>query len=219
MSGKVTALSMAEGSPDFKMDVSIVFGGNVERHCILRTTFDRLGVWRAKYGGFGISPFEDSNGVMKKEAAIIENEVWVFGIDSTKPDDIVASVQIASKWFDLPASDFLKDIYVKNLNAESEDVMSAKALIDANKKLYKGVSEAIKIAAAKLAIRGEVNLWVISSNLNYKIPKSDLHSSLRDGGADMVGVAKNQYLIKSGSNDGNRSDKIKTNLHLAKFFI
>lgn len=225
-----TAMGMAEGSPKYAMDVSMVFGGKAERDKVLRTTFDPLEAWEAKYTDVNASPFTHNHHATIKDAAIIKNpatkmdEVWVFGIDSTKANDIVTAVQIAAEWFDTPAGDFLQNIYIKNLNAEREHEIRSKAglqaLVRANKKLYTGVSDAIREAAQKLRIRGELNLWVVSSNVNEKIPKEDLHDALRDGGASAVGVAKKPFDIRSGSNDGTSYGMIKkTNLHMARFNV
>ena len=96
------AMSMAEGHPRYAMDVSMVFGGKTERDRVLRTTFDQLGVWKTKYADVGISKYEPEKYVTFKEAATIINpatkkeEIWVFGIDSTKADDIVTAVEIAT---------------------------------------------------------------------------------------------------------------------------
>ena len=212
-----SAMSMAEGNPLYKMDVSVVFGGNEEREHVLRTSFDRISVWKSKYVGVNMSPFESRHRTMVKEAAMIDNEVWVFGINSTLSNDIVTAVEIAAEKFKVPPANFLRNIYVKNLNAEGENEMSNKALVDANKSLYKGVCKAIHEAAQKLNAKGELNLWVISSNINSKIPKRELHDSLKQGGADAVGVAKKVYQMESGNNEGTRKALVKTNLHLARF--
>ncbi|RYZ92557.1 MAG: hypothetical protein EOO68_22580 [Moraxellaceae bacterium] len=224
------AMSMAEGHPRYAMDVSMVFGGKTDRDRVLRTTFDQLGVWKSKYTDVSISKYEPKKYVTFKEAATINNpatkkeEVWVFGIDSTNADDIVTAVQIAADKYETSPGDFLRNIYVKNLNAEREHQIlhqgGLQALVNANKKLYTGVSDAIRKAARKLCISGELNLWVVSSNVNEKIPKTDLHNALREGGAEAVGVAKKPFEMRSGSNDGKGAALIKsTNLHLAKFRV
>jgi len=56
---------------------------------------------------------------------------------------------------------------------------------------------------------------VFSSNLNHKIPKDDLHDALKIGGASGVKTDDHVYDIWSGSNDGIRQQRFKTNLHLA----
>ncbi|HMY41018.1 MAG TPA: hypothetical protein PK011_16965 [Marinagarivorans sp.] len=225
------AMSMAEGHPRYAMDVSMVFGGKTERDRVLRTTFDQLGVWKTKYADVGISKYEPEKYVTFKEAATIINpatkkeEIWVFGIDSTKADDIVTAVEIATDKYKTPPGDFLRNIYIKNLNAEREHEIrhqgGLQALVNANKKLYTGVSDAIREAARKLRITGELNLWVVSSNVNEKIPKTDLHNALREGGAEAVGVAKKPFDMRSGANEGKGAAALikGTNLHLAKFRV
>jgi hypothetical protein len=80
--------------------------------------------------------------------------------------------------------------------------------------------EIFSAAAQKLGVSGELNLWVVSSNVNEKIPKMELHDALRDGGAEAVGVAKKPFDMRSGNNDGSGAALIKsTNLHLAKFRV
>lgn len=224
------AMSMAESNPRYTMDVSMIFGGKTERDRVLRTSFEPLPVWKLRYADVNTSPYMPKHHATVKDAAIIINpvtqkeEVWVFGIDSTKANDVVTAVQIAAERYETSAGDFLRNIYVKNLNVEREHEIrhqsGLQALVHANKKLYTGVSEAIREAARKLGIHGELNLWVVSSNENEKIPKSDLHNALRDGGAEAVGVAKKPFAMRSGSNDGKSYALIKsTNLHLAKFRV
>lgn len=172
-----------------------------------------------KYVGVSKSPFERRIDSIVKKAAIIEKEVWVYGINSTLSGDIVAAVKIASEWHDVSPQSFMRNIYVKNLNAEDEHTMSNPALIQANKKLYTDVSLAIQAAAKILKVSGEIDFWIMSNNLNPKIPKSDLHDALRQGGAAGVAVAKRKYRYTSGSNDGLDARLIVTNLHLGKFKV
>lgn len=212
------ALTIAEGDLKYKTDVSLAFGGtSVERRHILRTSLDTLGVWKAKYVKTNISPFDARLKTVFKEAAIIDQEVWVFGIDSTKSQDIVAAVGIACKWYKVTPDQILGDTYIKNLNVEHANDMGNEALVAANKKLYASVSCALVEAARSLNVTGELNLWVISSSRNHKIPEKDLHDSLRAGGAESVDVDPTPYNFYSGSNNGLFKARIDTNLHLAKF--
>ena len=94
--------------------------------------------------------------------------------------------------------------------------MGDQALVAAKKKLYSGVCLAITEAARILGVRNVLNLWVISSNLNKKIPAEDLHNALREGGASAVTTDTQQHKYVSGSNDGLFQLPFKTNLHLAK---
>lgn len=211
------ALTIAEGDNQYKVDVSLAFGGNrIEKRFVLRTSLDQLSVWKAKYVKTNISPFDAKLKTIVKEAAIIDKEVWVFGIDSTKPQDIVAALEIATRWYKVSADKILSDVYVKNLNTELENTMGEQALVTANKKLYSGVCSALAEAARILGVKNVLNLWVISSNINQKIPATDLHDALREGGADSVETDSAPHKYISGSNDGLLRRSFKTNLHLAK---
>ena len=213
------AMSMAEGDPRYKMDVSLVFGEAKNRERVLRTSFDTMDAWTKKYFKINKLPFERKINTVTKQAAVIDKEVWVYNIDSTLSSDIAAAIQIAAQWYDVSPEHFIRNIYVKNLNAESEHLMSKVALVQANKGLYTGVSSAIQDAARMLNLSGEINFWVMSNNFNPKIPKEELHQSLRDGGAIGTAVAKKRYKYISGSNDGENSQMLITNLHLAKFKV
>jgi hypothetical protein len=214
------ALTVAEGNHLYKTDVSLSFGGSkVQKNFVLRTTLDQMGVWKAKYVNTNVSPFEAHIKTVVKDAAIIDKEVWVFGIDSTQSADIVAAVKIACTWYKVGADKILNDVYVKNLNAEHESTMGSQALVNANKKLYASTCTALIDAAKQLNVKGNLNLWVISSNINEKIPQESLYESLRTGGATSVELDPNPYALLSGSNDGKRKALIKTNLHLAKLSI
>ncbi|MGM8227839.1 hypothetical protein ACSV5M_14730 [Cellvibrio sp. ARAG 10.3] len=214
------AMTIAEGDLRFKVDVSVVFGGGAAaKKYVLRTTLDSIGVWKAKYVKVNTSPFQGRVKTTLKDAAIIDKEVWVFNVDATRSVDVVAAIEIAMKVYQVPAADIIRDIYVKNLNIESENLMESQAKVRANKALYKNTCNAIREAAEKLGVRGEINLWVFSSNVNPKIPQQDLHQSLNEGGARSVATDELQYKIWSGSNDGERAERFKTNLHLAKFTL
>jgi len=214
------ALTVAEGNHLYKTDVSLAFGGSkIQKNYVLRTTLDQMSVWKAKYVKTNVSPFEAQIKTVVKEAGIIDKEVWVYGIDSTKSSDIVAAVQIACNWYKVGADKILNDVYVKNLNAEHESSMGSQALVNANKKLYAGTCTALIEAARQLNVKGSLNLWVISSIVNEKIPQESLYESLSSGGATSVELDPNPHSLLSGSNDGKRKALIKTNLHLAKLSI
>lgn len=211
------AMTIAEGDVKYKVDVSLAFGGNcIEKRYVLRTSLDQLSVWKTKYVKTNMSPFQAKLKTTLKEAAIIDKEVWVFGIDSTKAQDIVAAIQIAAGWYKVGADKILSDVYVKNLNAEHGETMGDQALVSANKKLYSGVCKALIEAAQMLGVKSALNLWVISANINPKIPAEDLHSALKESGASSVETDSFPHKYISGSNDGALRRNIKTNLHLAK---
>ena len=212
------ALTIAEGDAKHKTDVSLAFGGSrIDKQFVLRTSLDQLSVWKAKYVKEAMSPFSAQLKTVVKEAAIIDKEVWVFGVDSTKAQDIATAVGIACQWYKVTPEKFFSDVYVKNLNVEHENEMGDQARVDANKKLYAKVSAAIAEAARSLGVKGILNLWVISSVINHKIPGKDLHESLKDGGANSVELDPVPHRYYSGSNDARFKAKIDTNLHLAKF--
>jgi hypothetical protein len=214
------ALTIAEGDVQYKTDVSLAFGGSrIEKRFVLRTSLDSLSVWKAKYVTTNMSPFDAKLKTIVKEAAIIDKEVWVFGIDSTKPTDIVAAIEIAKRWYKVGADKLISDVYVKNLNAEQENPMGEQALVNANKELYSGVCAALVEAARLLGVKDTLNLWVISANVNPKIPAADLHDALRQGGAKSVETDPYPHKYISGSNDGQLRRSFKTNLHLAKLSI
>src|SRR6187431_1447348 len=98
------ALTIAEGDSQYKVDVSLAFGGNrVEKRFVLRTSLDQLSVWKTKYVKTNMSPFDAKLKTIVKEAAIIDKEVWVFGVDSTKAQDILAALEIATRWYKVSA--------------------------------------------------------------------------------------------------------------------
>lgn len=211
------ALTVAEGDFRYKVDVSLAFGGSrIEKQYVLRTSLDALSVWKAKYVKTNMSPFEAKLKTIVKDAAIIDKEVWVFGIDATKATDIVAAIEIATRWYKVGADKILNDVYVKNLNVELENTMGDQALVTANKKLYSGVCKALIEAAKTLGVKSALNLWVISSNINPKIPGEELHKALHDGGASSVETDTYPHKYVSGTNDGLLRRNFKTNLHLAK---
>ncbi|WP_052417774.1 hypothetical protein [Cellvibrio mixtus] len=140
-------------------------------------------------------------------------------MDATKPEDIFTAVKIGMPHHKVKASDIIGDVYVKNLNTEHESEMNLQALVLANKKLYRGVCTAVFNAAKLLGVQGVINFFVISSNVNHKIPKEDLHQALRDGGANNVDTDGHIHMIKSGSNKGDKAAIIKQNIHLVTFKI
>ncbi|MBU6954616.1 hypothetical protein [Hahella sp. HN01] len=211
------AMSIAEGRYEYKVDVSLILNnGKRKKDFILRTCLDSYSLWKAKYAKSG-SPFQTFIKGTLKEAAIIDNEVWVFGVDATKANDIVIAVKTAMNYFRVSAESIIQDIYVKNLNSEGEDSILKQALVDANKNLYSNVCKAIRAAAAELGCSNSLNFWVFSNHTNIKIPKGSLHDALRQGGAESVAsdAEENLHRFYVGSNSGGRGPKFKTSLHLA----
>lgn len=155
-----------------------------------------------------------------KEAAIIDREVWVFGVDATKANDIFTSVKIGMDYSKVSANEILADVYVKNLNAEGEKSMLHQALVDVNKKLYADVCRAIREAAKLLGCSNLLHFWVFSNNANHKIPKDELHQALKKGGANSVVTDDDtKHAFHVGDNFGGPGPRFKTNLHLAKLNI
>ena len=212
MSGATT---IAEGDVKYKTDASLIIGGRNERSCVLRTTLDTMDIWKSKYVKTPRSPFEAKIKTVTKEAAIIDGEVWVFNINATLPPDLVAAVEIACRFYKVKPDDIFENIYVKNLNAEREHEMAAKALIQANKNLYTKTCEALLTAARSLNIRKSLNFYVFSNKANFKIPHGDLRDALTKGGAISVTTDDKKHEYTSGSNDGKRILKMFTHLHLA----
>ncbi len=218
---KKGALALAECRPDYTVDCTLMlFNKRSKKDFIVRSTLDSIGVWKAKHG-INISPFSDRVGAITKDAAVIENEIWIFGIDATKADDIFCAVKIGMKFYKANAKDIISDVYVKSLNTEfEENGMGNQALISANRKLYSGVCTAILNAAKLLGVDGIINFWVLSSNINHKIPKQELHQALRDGGANSVESDDENILLSfTGPNNGDGGFKFKQNLHLASLKI
>jgi hypothetical protein len=214
------ALTLAEGRYDYKVDVSIIMNnGRDKKDFVVRTCLDQYSVWKAKYAKGG-SPFKAFIKGTMKEAAIVDREVWVFGVDAAKANDIFTSVKIGMDYFKVSADEILGDIYVKNLNAESENAMLRQALVDANKKLYTDVCLAIREAAKLLGCRNTLNFWAFSNNANPKILKADLHKALDDGGAEDIETDdESKHVFSVGDNFGGPGQRFKTNLHLAKLKV
>ncbi len=146
--------------------------------------------------------------------------MWVFRIDATSSRDLILAIQIAQKYYKVKADIFLRDVYIKNMNAECENEMGQQALINANKSLYTRTCEAIRETAKSFAVRGEVNLHVFSNARNPKIPQSELHSALRSGGIDSVTTdpARYQYHVSNNENSQDLNQKpFFTHHHVAIF--
>lgn len=209
------ALSLAECRPAYKVDCTLLLQNKREkRDFILRTSLDSIAVWKTK-NNTPASPYQDTIDAATKDAAIIDNEVWVFGVDATNTQDVFTAVKIGMKYHKAKATDIIGDVYVKNLNAENQQHFSKHDLIIENKKLYSGVCGAVTGAAKLLGVQGLINFYVISSNINPKIPKEALHEALKSGGAETVETDENKLNIASGPNNGNDGIIIKQNLHLA----
>lgn len=222
MIGRKAAMTLAEDSPDkmFKIDAGIVFRNEkIKNDFVLRTTLKKYESWKIKYS-IPTTPFKLKHIESTKQAAFVDNEVWVYGIDGTKVNDIVAAVKIGMHSYDVKPQELLSDIYVKNLNANDEDDMTPPILIRANKKLYGGVCEAVRGAAKILGVSGTLNFWILSSVINHKIPRKDLHDALKEGGAKTV-ESEDDIVHKMWvkANEGPGRAVFKNNLHLATLFI
>lgn len=211
------AMTLAEGSQaeKYKTDATLVLNGVEERQYVLRTSFDSLPVWKAKYA-VGISPFYPRLKATIKEAALIDNEIWVFGIDGKNPQHIIEAVNVATMFYQVEARDILSNIYIKNLNVEDEHKHELEFLVRLNKDLYKSTLESIREACRHFGINYDVNIHVYSANINPKIPQRDLHEALETGGASSVQTDPRIFKFKSGNNSGSKSASIKTNMHVAK---
>ena len=206
------ATSLAEGKYEFKTDVNLIFGKeSVQRTHVLRTTLHSLTLWKNRNPGIALSPYK----VQTKDAAIINGEVWVFGINASWAQDIVIAVKIASNHYKVKPFVLLSNVYAKNLNAEGESKMSNQALIRANKNLYGDTCKALVNAAKQLGISNKLNFYVFSHNENPKIPQADLAAALQDGGADSVVTDEHKPKVTVGDNQGTRRIRQRTNFHLA----
>ncbi|WP_444919327.1 hypothetical protein ACJJID_00035 (plasmid) [Microbulbifer sp. CnH-101-G] len=210
------AMTLAEGSQkkSFKTDATLVLNGNKEREYVLRTAYDQLSVWKAKYA-VNISPFYPRLKASIKEAALIDNEIWVFGIDGTNANHIIDAVTIASQFYQVQPRDILSNIYIKNLNAEGRHEGNLPLLVKLNMSLYEKTTEAIVKACKHFGIQSSINIHVYSSNINPKISKSELHEALKAGGAKSVETDKRKIRHKVGSNNGVDSVPLVSNLHVA----
>jgi len=212
--------SLAEGQYEFKADVNFIFGKQrIERTHVLRTAFHSLAEWKARNPHIGLSPFKGQNSAVAKYASIIDGEVWVFGVNATQAQDIVAAVKIASSHYKVKPSIFLQDIYTKNLNAELENKMANEALIRANIGLYTEVCEALIGAAKQLGVSHQLNFYVFSNNNNPKILRNNLVKALKAGGAESVETDKHRPRVTVGDNLGRRSIEQLTHFHLAKLKV
>ncbi|VUD66792.1 hypothetical protein TDB9533_03696 [Thalassocella blandensis] len=222
MINKKGAMTLAEGSPDlaYKTDASIIFNtSRTHRDFVLRTCYDSLEVWKTKHG-VPVSAFKMKS-IPSKYCAEIDRELWVFSIDGTNSSDIYAAVRAGMAYYKVSAQEIISDIYVKNLNAEHENEMTFKSLVNANKDLYSKVCVAIIQAAKQLGIKNSLNFYVFSNSKNSKIPKEDLHNALKSGGALDVKTDDTRIKQQSQSNDALRTTlpNAITHLHWAKLKI
>jgi len=159
MNEKKGAMSIAEGMHAYKTDVELILSDERKtRNYVLRTSLDSLPAWKVKHEDANMAVFmrQIERTAKEKQVSIIDGEVWVFEIDSTKAEDIVASVKIAMNYFNTNASEILSNVYVKNLNAESEHKFGSERLVIENKNLYKTVCEFLIIAAKKIGVKGSL---------------------------------------------------------------
>ncbi|OZG73092.1 hypothetical protein BTA51_11380 [Hahella sp. CCB-MM4] len=212
MTKKSHALTLAEGDPDFKTNATLILGGNVERGYVLRTAYDSLAVWKAKYA-IGVSPFYPKVKTTLKDAALIDNEIWVFGVDATVAQHIVDAVSIGAQFYKVEPSEIMRHIYVKNLNAERENGMETKALIKANMSLYEKTAIAINEAASILGIKGKLDFYIYSASKNHKIPRDNLSEAVSRGGGRNFTSDSRIHKFFVGSNNGLRFDEFLTNMH------
>lgn len=209
------AMSVAEAKYEFRASVGITFNNEqVGRDSVLRTTLDDIGTWQSRNAGVSASPYTAMSCNQVKQAAVIGKEIWVFDVDCTRAQDIVASVRIAMDYYKTGADTFISNVYAKNLNIENEYSVTPQQRIDDNKQLYTGLCTALTEAANILGVQNPLELHVFSKDNNEKILADDLHTALRDGGA-IVRHDKGRYKMAVGSNDYKKSVKQYTSLHIA----
>ncbi|GAA6168120.1 hypothetical protein [Sessilibacter corallicola] len=217
---KKGAITLAEGSQDkrYKTDATLVLNGIEERQFVLRTSYDPISIWKTKYA-VGMSPFYPRLRGTIKEAALIDNEVWVFGVDGTKAEHIIEAVKVAMQYYKAKPDDILSNVYIKNLNVEDESRYKLDFLVKLNKELYKATVQALKAATSHFGILNEIFIHVYSANTNQKIPAESLHSAMKAGGAHSVQTDPRKITYKSGNNLGTEFQKIRTNMHVARLNI
>lgn len=212
------ATSVAEDKFAFKTDVNLIFGNqSITRKYVLRTTLHSMSVWKTRNADVAMSPFEDRSASVSKDAAIIDNEIWAFEIDVTRPNDIAAAVKFAANFYDISPDVLLANIYAKNLNAENIDSKHDEIKIRANKELYSSTCEAIRKAASILGVSCQMNFYVFSKNNNPKMPQHELSDALIQGGATSVATDAFRPKVQVGNNSGTASLMQRTNFHLATF--
>lgn len=212
------AMTIAEGSQkkDYLTDATMVLNGeSEERGYVLRTAFDPISVWKAKYAK-NISPFYPRLRTGIREAALIDNEIWVFGINGTNAQDLIAAVNVGAEFYRVKPSYLLSKIYIKNLNAEGEVGLPIEQLVRINQTLYRDTVAAIKEAREHFGLTQTIDIHIYSASDNPKIPKAQLYAALLSGGAGQVFTDKRQLVYRSGSNDGLRRARINTNMHIAQ---
>lgn len=211
------AMTLAEGSQlkKFKTNADLVLNGIKQRQYVLRTTYDSLPVWKSKYA-VNTSPFYPRLKTTIKEAALIDNEIWVFGVDGTKCQNLIEAVNVATEFYRVQPKDILSDIYIKNLNAEGGHEDNLPFLVKLNMQLYQSTTEAIINTCNHFAINSEINLYVYSKNTNPKIPMAELHESLKLGGASSVVTDTRKIKTVAGNNEGTAELAMFSNLHIAK---
>lgn len=209
-------MTLAEGSQKsaFKTDATLVLNGNQEREYVLRTAYDKLSIWKAKYA-VSVSPFYPRLKTSIKEAALIDNEIWVFGVDGTNTSHIIDAVTIATQFYQVKPKDIISNIYIKNLNAEGQYEGNMPLLVKLNISLYTNTTKALMEACKHFGIQSGVSIHVYSSSVNPKIAKSELHQALRAGGAKSVETDCRKIRHKVGSNNGHDSVPLVSNLHVA----
>ncbi|WP_062266583.1 hypothetical protein [Endozoicomonas arenosclerae] len=211
------AMTLAEGSQKskFKTDATLVLNGHQKRQYVLRTAYDSLSAWKAKYA-VNVSPFYPRLRTSIREAALIDNEIWVFGVDGTNTTNIVDAVKIATQFYQVKPKDILGNIYIKNLNAEGQHEGNMSLLVKLNMSLYEQTTQALIEACKYFGIQSAVNIHVYSSNINPKISQSELQQALKAGGARVVETDSRKIRHKVGSNNGLDSVPLVSNLHVAK---
>jgi hypothetical protein len=210
------AMTIAEGSQhqSFKTDATLILNGKDERGYILRTAYDRLSVWKTKYAK-NIAPFYPRINKVTKEAAMIDDEIWIFGVDGTNSKHLIDSVTIATQFYRVRPDYFLTNIYIKNLNAEGEDHLDLDTLVRLNHDLYQKTVEAIRKTCEHYGITEKVKLHIYSANSNPKISRKVLHEAVKAGGAYEIETDSRRLNYRSGKNDHSLRGRIDTNLHVA----
>ncbi|GLS25471.1 hypothetical protein [Marinibactrum halimedae] len=108
-----------------------------------------------------------------------QNEIWIFGVDAKNSAHISSALDIAEARIGgtFSKSETIKSVYIKNLNADSNDPQD-------NMQLYKDVFEAVKATAQEvIGHGGQICCRTISHPLNPKLRVEHLQQAYEEAGA------------------------------------
>ncbi len=184
--------STQDSQADYSNSVDIILSSHSDcGQFVVRSCCQAYSQWKARYHKSG-SPFSVFSKGKTQEAAIVDGEVWVFGIDPIKAQDIATAVKIAMNYFNVSADNILQDVYVKDLNASQDNAMLRQALLISEKRYYQSVCLALIQAAEQLNCNNKLNFWVYGSSSLSKASNNrrELINSYQSGGLSEMLKAK-----------------------------